>query len=343
MRMPSVIRTGVAGTCAAMTAALLTGAPGDAATAYPGHRNHPPAVHLIVDTDIYSDVDDTGALAIANAAQQRGDARLLGVMVDTPSRWGAPAADAIDTYYHHPNVPIGTLKPGDDSTFDKNYAQYLAQHFPNSLRDGERAPEATALYRRILAGQPDHSVTIAAVGPLTNLAKLLNSGPDRYSRLDGDHLVARKVRRLVVMGGQYPSGKEFNFDSDPAATARVVGDWPTRTVFDGFEVGATIMTGSQISTRMPAGDPVRKAYEIYVGHGNDRSSWDPSTVYYAIYGRSGLFALADETGSNEIAADGSNQWATTPDKNQAYLVKRADDTTIAAALSRLETVRPHGR
>jgi hypothetical protein len=42
-------------------------------------------VHLIIDTDLFSDTDDAGALAIANAAQDNGKVDLLGVMVDTPS------------------------------------------------------------------------------------------------------------------------------------------------------------------------------------------------------------------------------------------------------------------
>ena len=125
-------------------------------------------VHLIIDTDISDDCDDTGALAIANAAQDDGKADLLGIMVDTPSEWGAPAVDAIDTYYGHGNIPIGTLKPNNDAVDSPNYAQVLAQQFPNSLHTGTRAPNATALYREILARQPDHSVTIAGIGFETN-------------------------------------------------------------------------------------------------------------------------------------------------------------------------------
>ena len=43
---------------------------------------------LIIDTDIFSDVDDVGALAIANVFHNAGDAEIVGVMVNTPSKWG---------------------------------------------------------------------------------------------------------------------------------------------------------------------------------------------------------------------------------------------------------------
>ncbi|MFC0436501.1 nucleoside hydrolase [Kutzneria buriramensis] len=290
---------------------------------------------LIIDTDIFADVDDVGALAIANAAHQAGDVRLLAVVVNTPSRWGAPAASAINTYYGNSHVPVGAREPVDDSVAERNYAQYLAEHFPNSLRDGRYAPEAVSLYRSVLAGQPDHGVTIAAIGLQTNLAALLASGPDSRSRLTGRELVARKVARLVVMGGQYPAGAEFNFTQDPAATQRVVAAWPTRMIFDGFEIGDTVYTGAGLAGTA-ADNPVRAAYRIYVGEGNNRSSWDLTAVHYAIYGAPGLYRLSGP-GNNDIATDGSNTWHDTPPKDQYYLVKTASDDTIAGELNQLLT------
>nr|WP_198151573.1 nucleoside hydrolase [Kibdelosporangium sp. MJ126-NF4] len=292
---------------------------------------------LIIDTDMFADVDDAGALAIANAAHQAGDVRLLAVVVNTPSRWGAPAASAINTYYGHGHVPVGTRKPVDDSVAELNYAQHLAQHFPNGLGDGERAPEAISLYRRVLAGQSDRSVTIASVGLATNLAALLASGPDSRSRLTGRELVARKVTRLVVMGGQYPSGEEFNFVQDAPATQHMVAEWPTRMIFNGFEIGDTVYTGARL-VETPEDNPVRAAYRIYVGEGNNRNSWDLTAVHYAIYGASGLYRLSGP-GSNEIAANGANTWRDTPVKDQYYHVKTASDDTIAGRLNRL-LIRP---
>ena len=43
---------------------------------------------LIIDTDIFGAVDDVGALTIANVFHNNGDAEIVGVMVDTPSKWG---------------------------------------------------------------------------------------------------------------------------------------------------------------------------------------------------------------------------------------------------------------
>lgn len=47
---------------------------------------------IIIDTDLFGDVDDIGALTIANVLQNCGLADLRGVIINTPSMYGAPAA-----------------------------------------------------------------------------------------------------------------------------------------------------------------------------------------------------------------------------------------------------------
>ena len=47
---------------------------------------------IIIDTDLFGDVDDVGALTIANVLHNCGLADLRGVIINTPSKYGAPAA-----------------------------------------------------------------------------------------------------------------------------------------------------------------------------------------------------------------------------------------------------------
>lgn len=47
---------------------------------------------IIIDTDIFGDVDDVGALAIANILHNCGLADLRGIAVNTNSRYGPLAA-----------------------------------------------------------------------------------------------------------------------------------------------------------------------------------------------------------------------------------------------------------
>jgi hypothetical protein len=304
-------------------------------------------VKLIYDTDFGGDVDDAGVTAMLNALQRAGEVDVLAMMASNPTRHAAPGLDAINTYYGHGNIPIGSVKPVFDHVPSpptpgavipgnnvSGYAELLARGWPNNVRDGSRVPEAVDLYRKILARQRDGSVTIVAVGGQINLGGLLASGPDRHSRLTGGQLVDRKVDQLVIMGAAFPSGREWNIMLEPAAAARVADEWPTPIVYSGFEIGDTIMTGARLFTEVEPDNPVLNAYEDYVGWGNDRSSWDQTAAYFAVRGGDGLFRLS-EPGEVAIAPDGSNTFQPDPDGDRRYLLTTAPDETIADAIEDL--------
>jgi len=89
----------------------------------------PPRPAFYLETDFFSDVDDVGGLAIACARAAQGHIDLVGVGINTPSSWGAPAARAVaDAYGVQP--PIATLYPQDHSVFEKDYARALASMYP---------------------------------------------------------------------------------------------------------------------------------------------------------------------------------------------------------------------
>src|SRR3954468_2903309 len=225
-----------------------------------------PAVPLIVDTDIFSDADDVGALAIAHALQIRGEAKLIGVSVNTNVDRGEVATDswrcvaAINAFYGSASVPIGTAMPNARSTAgDADFATPCAHLAPASTP----APvSAVDMYRQALAAQPDHSVVISSGGYLSNLSDLLNSGPD------AKQLIADKVKTLVVMGGGYPiRGGETNLTGNPPAAQDVMSNWPTKIVWSGYEIGADLLTGDTISSTHPSDSPVRVAYEAFFNNG----------------------------------------------------------------------------
>lgn len=218
----------------AIVAAFITLVASVAARPAPARAEHA-TPRIIIDTDFGQWWDDVAALATAHAAADAGRVRLLGVMADVDNRWNAPAIDALNTWYGRPDLPVGV--PAGAPEVPEGYSRLLAQQWPHA----GRPVNADALYRRLLTAQPDHSVTIVAIGALTNLAELLRT--DR-------ELVARKVARTVVMGGEYPraSAPEWNFGLDRDATRQVVGGWPGPVVYDGFEVGARIFVGHNTVT-----------------------------------------------------------------------------------------------
>ncbi|KAI1075561.1 inosine/uridine-preferring nucleoside hydrolase [Whalleya microplaca] len=296
------------------------------------------AKNLIIDTDLFSDVDDAGALLLAATSP---DVNLLAVNVNYASSYSALAASAILAHYGQSRVPIGVRRPLTDATFFDawtfalgEYASKLAYRFAGGSLAWGRAEDAwdpVPLYRKVLAEAADGSVTIASIGFFENLSGLLNSTSDSYSALDGPGLIAAKVSELVIMGGEYPAGREFNFwGDDPLMTAHVVNNWKGRIVFSGAELGGNVSSGEALMFSGPANDPVRQAYLWYT-YGASRSSWDPLTVLYAMNGLRTLFEYANEDGYNHVHANGSNEWVYDAAVTDQHWLKLAVGNTTAAA------------
>jgi hypothetical protein len=249
--------------------------------------------------------------------------------------------DAINIYHGRP-VPVGTWKgeaPANRSVYDS----VVAAEFPHALADWDSAPEAAALYAQALAQEPDSSVVLVAGGPLHNVWELV--------RRDGA-LAARKVKKLVVVGGDYPTGKEFNFvagiarDSLPNVVQEVLRLWPTPIEFHGFAAGAGILVGACLDT-VPAGNPLRRVFEVRTGGlGVPDQGYDASALLYAVRGMAMNGSYPDywslvSQGHNQVEDDGSNAWMASPDAKQAYLVRNGAAADLASELDSL-LCRPPG-
>lgn len=287
-------------------------------------------VNIIVDTDIGPDCDDVGALCLLHNMANNGEAVILGMACCTSSPWGAPCLDAINTYFGRPKIPVGTYK-GSGFLLSSPYNQDIAQHWTNRIQNGTNAPDAVALYRQILSQQPDQSVVFVAIGPLNNLANLLKSPADSYSPLNGRDLVAAKVRALSDMGGDYPSGAEWNLQQDGAAAQYVFDNWPAPIMCSGGEIGNNVMSGALLSSRTASDNPVRRAYEDYVGVGKSRNSWDLTAMLYAVRGLSNYWS-SSASGYNQVGLNGANSWRSAPDKGHRYLIAKMNTTQLGNLL-----------
>lgn len=280
------------------------------------------SVKIILDTDFGNDCDDTGALAILHQMSYLGEAEILATMYPMNDSLGAGAIDAVNTYYGKPNIPVGTYK-GNYQYKEKHndfYNSRLINGFPNDLRSGKNAPDAVALYRKILSGQEDQSVTIVVVGPQRLVADLLLSQPDEHSDLNGIELVKKKVKELVCMGAEYPKGDEWNIKLCPDGARLVATQWPTPVFYSGFEIGIAIMTGERLMTET-TNNPVRVAFETnpMVDSVKNRHSWDQTAVLYAVRGSKDYWEV--KKGLISITEDGKNTWSEDGDKH-GYLVAK---------------------
>lgn len=295
---------------------------------------------LILDTDLSSDVDDAGAVAVLHSLADQGKVQILAMMVSSGDPWSGPCLDALNTSFGRPDIPIGLIKH-QAVTHVSRYTQHIAENYPHDFpADSSKQQEAVTLYRKILANQSAHSVTVVSIGYLSNLSRLLESGPDEYSPLDGKKLVLEKVKRLICMGGNFPSGREWNIYQDAGAAAAVVSEWPTPVLFCGFEVGNNILTG-KVLQKVADRHPLKEAYRLYNNIAN-RQSWDQMTVLLAAnpenmttgYVSSGEWEVS-APGRVQIDQNGNNTWEARRDGRHRYILSTRKTKDLAQVIDDL--------
>lgn len=283
---------------------------------------------IIIDTDMSIDVDDVGMLCAAHALQDLGEARILAVLHDTAATYGVGAISVINRYYGRDGIPVGAYKgvigaPGPRSSRPAfvnggkgQYLEALVEQFGSAIRNITEAPEAVPIFRRALEAAADHSVTIVAVGFLTNVLDLLLDPGHAPTRFPGAKLIQRKVKRMVVMGGvrECPEGAgcpvaEWNlagcggsantwewkrggcgdYDLLGSVTNRTIDLWPRSVpiVWTSWESGTPVMTGqSFFDSPQHAAGPCGIAYEVFCSIMNRNEPWHPwCTVHNRAGGR----------------------------------------------------------
>jgi inosine-uridine nucleoside N-ribohydrolase len=264
-------------------------------------------LHVIFDTDMGNDVDDALALAMLHAFASRGEVDLLAVTVSKDNPWAAEYVHLLDEYYGRGAIPVGIVHDGktpEDGLYVRQVCELHGRH-PNEAA----VTDAVQLLRKTLAGENDGAVTLLQVGFSTNLARLIDSGPDRYSSLSGMELVKKKVRSLTVMAGNFEKAKpEYNVMIDIPAATKLFAEWPTDLYVSDFEVGLAILyPASSIEHDFPAGNPVAEAYRSYAKMPYDRPSWDLTTVLYELRPDRGYFDVS-LPGHVVVSPDGSTRF-----------------------------------
>ncbi len=299
---------------------------------------------VIFDTDMGPDYDDVGAIALLHAFADSGMAHILATMASNKYEGVAAVLNLFNTYFHRPELPIGVPKGNAvDRRDSQHWTDSILLKYPHAIQLNSEVPDAVGLYRKILAGQPDHSVVIITVGFLTNLAGLLRSPADSFSRLAGPELVRKKVKRLVSMAGGFPAGKEFNVQMDSSASQLVFENWPTPILFSGVEIGKKIKCGlPMVMDPTIQNSPVKDVFRISLPLAAEdrmgRCSWDETAVLVAIAGFKPYFKV--EHGRIRVAADGSNTWGDAAFGRDTYLVESMPVAEMQDLINRLMTHRP---
>jgi purine nucleosidase len=174
-------------------------------------------VPLLIDTDLGSYLDDACALSLAIASPE---AELLGVTTcggdaDTRAWMACRLLSSVER-----RVPVAWGRPPQAA--GKVEAMYQYRYHPAVLYNRTAKPsadDAAELLYQQLKARPGE-VTLLAVGPLSNVARLLEKHPD----------AGPWIKRLVVMGGALAVGQsgrppvapEWNVKSDVKAAQAVL-------------------------------------------------------------------------------------------------------------------------
>ena len=271
----------------------------------PGGPETAAAEGVILETDVASSLDDLFAMYLLYRAEDRGRYDFKAVMVNREGAQNARFADIMNCYYGHPEVPIGIVRNGvpDPEVFvdywKMGYPELYPDepHFETSMTEAEleQLPDAEVLYRRLLAQAEDGSVNIVSIGFATNLARLLQTGPDEYSPLSGVELVRKKVKALYIQAGEFGDdpAPDYNFRQDPENAKTLVSLWPTTVYFSPMEAGQpyNYLLKDVVDDLKALGHEDSPIYDAYVHHREDGSQrmWDVVCVLQLL--RPELFRL----------------------------------------------------
>lgn len=272
-------------------------------------------IKMLLDTDLGSDCDDAGALALLHHLADQEKVQILAVTHCASEITGAIAVKAINKWYGREVIPVGRYQErvflADERC--RCFTKVIAERYMETAGSVPEFEDAVRVMRRALADQ--EGVTMAAIGPLNNIALLLKSEPDDISPYSGLELIRKSVSSLYVMGGNFGdfSQAEYNIQCDVDSARYVAEYFPVPVIYCGFEIGVKIHTGSLLR-EAASENPVKTAYDIFTG--GLRESWDPVTVYCAV--------MQDELcvpGENlSIRFDEAGRAVCSPGGKDAYLV-----------------------
>jgi inosine-uridine nucleoside N-ribohydrolase len=300
------------------------------------HAQHANTVNgplkVIFETDIGNDIDDAMALDMLYKYADQKDIEILGISINKDNAYSATCIDIMNTWYGYPSIPIGIVKNGINCEGEShNYAKTVCEYkindksvFNGSIQEYNQIMESTRLYRKILSGQADSSVVIISVGFSTNIARLLDSPADEFSSLSGKELIAKKVKFLSMMAGNFNTTPthEYNVVKDIPSAKKVFEQWPTPIVTSPFEVGNSILypaTSIENDFRWATSHPLIIGYKSYLLMPYDRPTWDLTAVLYAVENDKNYFTVS-EPGVITVDDAGYTKFNKTPNGNHAFLL-----------------------
>ena len=187
---------------------------------------------ILLDTDMGSDVDDALCLLLALATPGIELVGVTTVAADAALR--ARITRRLLELAGRAEIPVHAGESAPISAENKFFlhGQEGQGIFPDgsdgseiALPDGDGIEAMAALLR----AHPDAEVV--AIGPMTNLARLLERFPEEAARIPRLTIMGGHLRPIRFGDRMFPFGVDYNICSDPEASTRVLASGiPTRLV-----------------------------------------------------------------------------------------------------------------
>jgi len=293
------------GLLASLALVLAVAAGGDACAA-PTASKEPAGepIPILLDTDIGTAIDDAFALGLIVASEEL---ELRGVT--TVAQSAGHRAWMVCRFLTHLNiqdVPVAFGRgeqPESQIDWQIQYRRHPAVVWNRTVKP---APQTAVelMYEKLKAAPGE--ITIVAIGPLTNIARLLEQHPKSKGW----------IKRIVVMGGAMkvgydgkpPAVAEWNFRSDPKAARAVLSSGIPLTVVP-LDAAARLELPAPLRERIfractPLTYQVQALYQLW--DGRTVTLFDPAAVMSLLEGDSfefkDLHLAVDKQGKTEPVA-----------------------------------------
>jgi len=247
------------------------------------------------------------------SAEKKGLVKPLAITVSHPAEHACAGIRALYRSYGVQPPVMGQMtreNPRDDFYGKKIYEKFGIEE------DLAPVESAVNVLRKALA-QSDGDVTLCAIGPLNNIADLLESPADEISHLCGTELVKEKCSRLVLMAGGFipdENGKnrpEWNVKICCESSQKVFKLCKNDIYMLPHEAAHTMITGKYAVETLGDKTPLTYAFLSFF-NSVGRSSWDPATLLWAVEGNRDLYTLSE---AGRVTVDGIGTTDFYPDEN----------------------------
>ena len=282
--------------CVLMTLASLMGVN---AKGKCGKARKSKPIPVIIGADFGSSTDDLFALMMANHFIDEGKIDLKGVVSNRMGDKNAVVVDIFNTFYGHPNIPIGLERNGVENPYVFTPYNGICDlktedgkpMFERTYPDVSKLPDGYKLYRKLLSEAKDHSMVLVEIGFSTTLCQLLQSDADEFSPLGGRDLVGKKVKAIYIQCGRFQPTDSvcgYNMKAAPTASAVFFETLPTNVELhlSPSMVGAGINYLPQDvldDLAYTTKNPIKAVYENYECTEGQRM-WDSNCLVEAVEG-----------------------------------------------------------